>query len=365
MIEDRIYDNIFDVIEFLDPNHPILKIKRNVESNILKKKNVEEKIGTLNKYPLPGNCGKPICKNGCILLYRGENQYYENCVANIFRDRSLDNERDLLKIAIDRIKISDFKQILLHFPQIKKAREDGYYVDFKAIAQHYGLRTSYIDLTSDIATALFFASTYSLDNNTFYPILDGYGYFRGYEIDGIDDNLKMKSIGVQPFLRPTRQDAFVYEATLNEDFHPRANFIIKFRQTKINQLFYNLCEMPVSGKEKLWPKERSLAYFPNEPDIINVSNYIINTHSLTRLSIEKYCRRNNQPFDLFAARLKEAGYEVVESTLFDLNSIDINRAKKEIEEKVYVKNHIFNFNELSKNLWSSMDELDYNNYKSE
>jgi hypothetical protein len=343
-MKDIIYDDIFKVVEHIDKNHPLLKLKSEYEKRMMNISKPNDE--TIEKYPLPG-VGEDIkVKNGKLILYRGENHYFKVCVANIYRDRSFEKEDDVLDIAIDRIKISDFKQILLHFPQIKKAIEDNYYVDFKAIAQHYGLRTSYIDLTSDIVTGLFFASTINLDNHSYRPITSGYGYLRGYVIEDLDNNMKMKSIGLQPFLRPARQDAFVYEARLNEDLNKTADFIIKFKQTKLNNLFYMLCETPVKGKEKYWPQERQLAYFPDEPDIINASNYISKTNSLTYYSVKKYCTRNNEDLDLFIAKLNKRGYEVVEKTLFDVNSIDIERAKREIDERLFEHVKIFSFEHL-------------------
>jgi hypothetical protein len=343
-MKDRIYDDIFKVIEHVDKHHPLLKLKKEYDRRMVNSnKSIKEDI---DKYSLPGTGNDIEVKNGKLTLYRGENHYFKECVANIYRDRSLEKEDDLMEIAVDRIKISDFKQILLHFPQIKKAISDKYYVDFKAIAQHYGLRTSYIDLTSDIATGLFFASTINIDSHSYKPITNGYGYLRGYVIKDLDNNMKMRSIGLQPFLRPTRQDAFVYEARLNEDLNKTADFIIKFKQTELNYIFYMLCETPVKGMEKLWPEERQLAYFPNEPDIINASNYMIITNSLTLYSVKKYCIRNNENLESFIIKLNKKGYKVDEESQFDINSIDIDRANSEIEERLFEKGRIFSFDHL-------------------
>lgn len=340
-MKEKIYDNIFKVVEHIDRNHPLLKLKKEYERRGIS--NSSAINDDVEKYSLPGTGNDIEVKNGKLILYRGENHYFKECVANIYRDRSLDEENDLTDIAVDRIKISDFKQILLHFPQIKKAIDDKYYVDFKAIAQHYGLRTSYIDLTSDIVTGLFFASTINIDSHSYKPIINGYGYLRGYVIENLNNNMKMKSIGLQPFLRPTRQDAFVYEARLNEDLNKTADFIIKFRQTELNYLFYMLCETPVKGKEKFWPKERQIAYFPNEPDIINASNFICITNSLTLYSVKKYCLRNNENINTFINKLNKRGYEVVEKSLFDINSIDMKRAENEIEDRSFEKGNFFSF----------------------
>jgi hypothetical protein len=343
-MKDIIYDDIFKVVEHFDKNHYLLKLKKEYERR--KVSSSKPIIDEVEKYPLPGTGNDIKVENGKLTLYRGENHYFKQCVANLYRDRSLEKEEDLMDIAIDRIKISDFKQILLHFPQIKKAIDDKYYVDFKAIAQHYGLRTSYIDLTSDIVTGLFFASTINLDKHSYKPISKGYGYLRGYIIEDLDNNLKMRSIGLQPFLRPARQDAFVYEARLNEDLNKTADFIIKFRQTELNYLFYMLCETPVKGKEKFWPQERQVAYFPNEPDIINASNFISITNSLTIYSVKKYCTRNKENLDSFIKKLDRRGFDVVDESSFDVNSIDLDRANSEIEERLFEKGKIFSFDHL-------------------
>lgn len=343
-MKDIIFEDIFKVVEHVNKNHPLLKLKNEYERRMMNINSPDD--DSINKYPLPGSNESLKPKNGKLTLYRGENHYFKECVANIYRDRSFEKEDDLVDIAIDRIKISDFKQILLHFPQIKKAIDDNYYVDFKAIAQHYGLRTSYIDLTSDIVTGLFFASTININNHSYKPITSGYGYLRGYVIEDFDNNMKMKSIGLQPFLRPSRQDAFVYEARLNEDLNKTADFIIKFKQTKLNSLFYMLCETPVKGKEKYWPKERQLAYFPNEPDIINASNFISLTNTLTLFSVEKFCKRNNENLQSFIKKLNKRGFKVVENSLFDINTIDIARATNEIEERIFEHGKFFSFDHL-------------------
>ena len=51
----------------------------------------------------------------------------------------------------------EFKTFLQHLPQLRFFESRNYYIDYVGLAQHYGLQTDMMDLTSDIDVALFFA----------------------------------------------------------------------------------------------------------------------------------------------------------------------------------------------------------------
>lgn len=116
-----------------------------------------------------------------------------------------------------------FREMLDTYPIVDKFfKRHNFKVDYEGLAQHYGLLTSVLDLTSNIDIALFFATCwYDKNEDCYKPFSDG------KEHEGIlyvfcplisnernplsvEDFLKenITPIGLQPFLRPARQKGY-------------------------------------------------------------------------------------------------------------------------------------------------------------
>ena len=122
-------------------------------------------------------------------FYRGQNTYYENCLASI--DRNLKTE-DLFA---ERVKATALERLFgsnpAVFPYIKgqscplpdgKEVKLSYHIDYPALAQHYCVKTNLLDLTTDKMIAAFFAcSGYNWMEDEYHAFnKDGHGVFYVY-----------------------------------------------------------------------------------------------------------------------------------------------------------------------------------------
>lgn len=144
-------------------------------------------------------------------LYRGQNAEYGMCVPSIYR-----NDPDDISIFENRIRLIAFQRLLHSHPVVKHFFfRHNFLVNEEGLAQHYGLHTEILDLTSSLDVALFFALC------KYDPSTDSYDYFRDgthtgvlYVFDPILDNEptpvmhmnymngNIRPIGLQAFPRP-------------------------------------------------------------------------------------------------------------------------------------------------------------------
>lgn len=101
--------------------------------------------------------------------YRGENQLYETTSPSLNRFlKSIENEEErILERFIADIKIAEFHFLLFKFQHTNNLWKRGVSILSEQLAQHYGLKTQWIDITNDFEVALFFACCkYNKYNNT-------------------------------------------------------------------------------------------------------------------------------------------------------------------------------------------------------
>ena len=96
--------------------------------------------------------------------YRGENQLFPESTPSLYRKLkqfSAEEEKNLYRLVAD-MRIGEFKTLLNKFNHVI----DWDYCDilYDILAQHYGLETDWLDITSDFNVALFFATCF-WDNN--------------------------------------------------------------------------------------------------------------------------------------------------------------------------------------------------------
>ena len=170
---------------------------------------------------------KLVGKNGYILLptsldygvlYRGQGRYYGKCLPSLYR-REMTEE----SIFVEHVRIAEFRLFLEQFDITQRFEEAGYVVDYIGLAQHYGLKTDVLDVTSDIKVSMFFAMCdYDEDTASYKPKAENKEYV-GYiysiltnESSKSPDNPlcvfsnKVNVIGLQPFQRPGRQKGYAY-----------------------------------------------------------------------------------------------------------------------------------------------------------
>ena len=91
-------------------------------------------------------------------FYRGENQIYPSSIPSLLRtlrQYKTREEKELYRLISD-MRIAEFSFLLKKFHHVQEWKDSD--VLYEPLAQHYGLQTSWLDITSDFNTALFFAT---------------------------------------------------------------------------------------------------------------------------------------------------------------------------------------------------------------
>ncbi|MGL5963396.1 MAG: FRG domain-containing protein, partial [Fusobacteriaceae bacterium] len=254
-----IYENIFDAIEVFEKNSCLIKLKNNhVTSLNLKRNNTFEAIETED-----GKIGA-IPPRFLGVSYRGENQVFPSCKASIYRSN---NKIERMR---DEIKIIDFELILKKIPEVIEAEKNNQYINFLALAQHYELNTSLIDITSDLAVAAFFAvNKYNSEIKEYEIMENGIGVIkRLFNPIMFDENFEF--IGYQIFKRPTYQHAFGIKTLGDVEEQPRFEKVY-FKHSKIDN----------QKITSLFLKENKNELFPEEY-ISKIAKFLKNTNSVTK-----------------------------------------------------------------------------------
>lgn len=172
-------------------------------------------------------------------LYRGQSQFYENCVPNLFRDekkvKDCQLEEKANQFVDDVIQINELEVLLRQHPLVKLF-EQGFYllheffrfrVDYEGLSQHYYNRTPMLDLTSDMEVAKFFAVTWFNMKKDRYEKYNGEELGVLYYYDLAPDafipregrNYYVETIGKQPFMRSGNQSGFLIRLDLGQNFN--------------------------------------------------------------------------------------------------------------------------------------------------
>lgn len=84
------------------------------------------------------------------VLYRGQGKYHGTCLPSLYRQELTEEE-----IFVEHVRIAEFRLFLEQFDVTRHFKECGYVVDYVGLAQHYGLKTDVLDVTSDIDISMF------------------------------------------------------------------------------------------------------------------------------------------------------------------------------------------------------------------
>lgn len=200
--------------------------------------------------------------------YRGESSYHEECFPSLFRKNMGDAD-----IFVERVKRCELELLMQDYPitgivregiQAKDPSGDWYpfffRIGYDGMAQHYGIKTEYLDLTIDQWTAAFFAATiYDYSTDTYSPITDTdkypYGAFYLYnEIPfpaPYDKHQRVDVVGLQPLARPGRQAGYVCRMGRGENFNNIAQKTLFRHDARVNELIFNYS----NRSNRLFPKE--------------------------------------------------------------------------------------------------------------
>ena len=198
---------------------------------------VVNQLSTHNKFVL-----KPSLANHKF-LYRGQSRFFSPCKPSLFREN-----KDYF--VDDIIQIKEFQCLLKTHPLVQlfergfELLHDTFYfkINYDGLSQHYYNNTPWLDLTSDMEVAKFFAVT------TFNMKLDCYEKYTGNELgvlyyfdlkaDSFQYNDKrnyiVNNIGKQPFMRSGNQSGFLINIAKDEDFnnYPEVRYVF-FRHNPI------------------------------------------------------------------------------------------------------------------------------------
>lgn len=170
---------------------------------------------------------------GKKFLYRGQNDYYKGkpCVPNMFRDAKHNEQHYYLDFLI----FSQEMQLLLKSHPLIRLLEKGIVLlhdifrirmHYTGLAQHYYNKSTFLDLTSDMDVAKFFAATdYNRKEDRYYPFhgSDKIGVIYCYELQyplafQQHNGYALKTIGKQIPLRSGSQCGFLLEMEKDVDF---------------------------------------------------------------------------------------------------------------------------------------------------
>jgi hypothetical protein len=200
---------------------------------------------------------------GRKFLYRGQSKFYEKCTPGLFRNS---NQDYFLK---ELIQYDELRAILASHPLVQLF-ENGFdlwhdlfrfEVNYGGLAQHYYNKTRYLDLTSDIEAAKFFAITdYDFGKDEYTPHTDtndlGVMYYYELAEPGAFQPQKyqhLSTIGKQIFMRSGSQHGFL----LNMD--KGANFNM-FPQ--VHKVFFR--HDPIISKQIFSENSAGEKYFPSD-----------------------------------------------------------------------------------------------------
>lgn len=262
MSSSTVYENIFEAIRAISPNHAVLN-KEGITGGMVRHQQftcLDMGDGRVGAFPLELS---PV-------YYRGESGLYDTCYSNLQR---ISDEEERI---IWKLKTWDFISLLKRNPQIQRGMAQNEYIEFQALAQHYGFPTNMLDLTNDLVVAAYFA-THEIDAVTGELRIktEGIGRIR-YSCEFFVPQGRLVPVGLQPLARPGQQSAFGIFLGEKEDY-AASSASVQFRQSlQENQKLHQ----SVLGGPQL--------FFPNEP-VTGLADRIKTANVVTREAVEAYC----------------------------------------------------------------------------
>ena len=204
------------------------------------------------------------CNPSLNSFYRGQTTYFEECYPSLYRKGVTPAMR-----FVERVKYEEFKLLIKEYPLIdiftnglydniqnKDGSPVALNVDTLALAQHYGIKTELMDLTTDKFVAAFFASTACDDKGVYSPITEDDGregvFYHYIDIPLLGSHTKLRAVGLQPFSRPGEQAGFVIAMSEGENFNDMVAHKIFFRHDpEIARFIFNF----TNRSAKLFPSD--------------------------------------------------------------------------------------------------------------
>lgn len=164
---------------------------------------------------LPGRPGERS------FMYRGQTVRYPTCEASLLRSVPHDEWQIKARLSLERFRVAELELVLRDHPFTAVAAKRGYPVDYHGLAQHYGIPTSVLDLTSSVEVAAFFAvARWDIGSSSFRPMESGTGVMYRFDWSAIGPGYSrfFEPVGFGPGLRPARQHAWTFRMGPGADF---------------------------------------------------------------------------------------------------------------------------------------------------
>lgn len=286
MSSSIVYDNIFEAVRAIDPNHALLNHEGVIGGMVRHQQFtcLDMGDGRVGAFPLELS---PV-------YYRGESGLYDTCYSNLQR---IAGEEERL---IWQLKTLDFILLLKRHPRIQSGLEQNEYIEFQALAQHYGFPTNMLDLTNDLVVAAYFA-THEVNAVTgeFQVKTEGIGQIR-YSCEFFMPQGRLVPVGLQPLARPGQQSAFGIFLGEKEDY-AAGSASVRFRQSlQENQKLHQ----SVLGGPQM--------FFPEEP-VTGLADRIKTANAVTREAVEAYCTENGHRAAKLEQFLEKKGIYIVDA----------------------------------------------------
>lgn len=200
----------------------------------------------------------PASKSG-MTYYRGQSIFHSPCKPSLYREEKQINRN----ILISSLQTAELICCLRKHPVIwdimmtrlnydNKLFNVPIPIHFEGLAQHYGIKTSFLDITANKWVAAFFAITLNEDERYFpvdttNPYHPRYGVFYRYswqKPDGGMRNDEIHAIGQHYFNRPGKQSALVINLREQDDFNmiDGVEKVFFRHDNKATKLIYDLCQ---------------------------------------------------------------------------------------------------------------------------
>lgn len=250
--------------------------------------------------------------------FRGQNHFYEKCKPSLYRitDHSLR--------VIERIKCYEFINLLFTHPVLNSLIEkERVTIDKMALAQHYGFATNLIDISCDIWSSAFFATTkYNSVDGSYTPVDENYGDGIGvmYVSKRVFYDPRINDLGFNFFPRPYKQMGATYSMGPNEDFNKVDMFKkLFFRHDK--QASEWVYEMSYRQKK----------YFPDDI-LAEKAAQIQNTHVLSTMAVKALTTESPISFDEIKNICEINNYRLTDSPIVSFEKDYCEAVLKQWEE---------------------------------
>ena len=254
-------------------------------------------------------------------FYRGQSEYYEKCLPSLYRFEGDESNEEMLR---SHLQTAEMILLMKSHPVIMSIESGGIMheklglvrlpVMYDGLAQHYGIKTCYLDLTNDIWCAAFFAAT-TCDGD-YHPVVvtedmplkKRYGvlYMMDYSPNSGDSDFSKDNIlpiGLQYFNRPGKQSALVMAMQEIRDLHnhPRLKRVFFRHDTEANNLIYTLSQF---GKQ-----------FLTEDPFAKMVEAICSEdkYSMQAVILAHRIYDPSMFFDLFIEKVKDSGLEITDA----------------------------------------------------